>query len=188
MSDLTELLQHWHTGDNAVRGELLGRVYSELRAIAARHLSGERAGALVQPTALVNEAYLKLSGLDRMQWQSRSHFLAMAARMMREYLVDEARRRVASKRDGGVQVTLQDVDAREDSPRTDMLALNEALERLAKADPDRALLVELRFFGGLTVDETAEVLGRSPATVKRHWQVARAWLFREMASGADNDG
>ncbi|MEO0576418.1 MAG: ECF-type sigma factor [Pseudomonadota bacterium] len=180
MSDLTDLLQHWHTGDNAVRGELLQRVYNELHTIASKHLSGERANALVQPTALVNEAYLKLSKLDRIEWQNRSHFLAMAARVMREFLVDEARRRIAVKRDGGVQVTLYDADHRSDMPKTDMLALNEALERLAQADPDRALLVELRFFGGLTVQETAEVLGKSPATVKRSWQVARAWLYQEM--------
>lgn len=185
MSDLTELLQHWHTGDNAARGELLQRVYSELHHIASKHLSGERANPLVQPTVLVNEAYLKLSKLNRIEWQNRSHFLAMAARAMREFLVDEARRRVAAKRDGGVQVTLHDSDHRAETPKTDMLALNEALERLAKADPDRALLVELRFFGGLTVEETAEVLGQSPATVKRSWQVARAWLYQQMNSGGE---
>lgn len=174
------MLQQWHTKDSDAQNAVVQRLYGELRQIAARHLAGEHASPILQPTMLVNEAYMKLSQLDRMEWQNRSHFLAMAARAMREYLVDEARRRKSQKRDGGVQVTMMDSDHREDAPKTDMLALNEALERLAQADPERALLVELRFFGGLTVEETADVLDKSTATVKRSWRVAKAWLYHEM--------
>ncbi|MFK8051388.1 MAG: ECF-type sigma factor [Woeseiaceae bacterium] len=183
MSELTELLKHWHSDDQAVQGVVVDRIYGELRKIAGWHAAGESAASAVQPTVLVHEAYLRLSQLDRIEWKSKTHFLAMAAKAMRQYLVDESRRRAAGKRDGGIQVTLSDPAVREDMPKTDMLALNEALERLAKADPERALLVELRFFGGLTVEETADALGKSPATVKRSWQVARAWLFREMSAG-----
>ncbi|MEM7762971.1 MAG: ECF-type sigma factor [Pseudomonadota bacterium] len=184
MTDLTDLLQDWGSAEPNVRSQVVEQIYAELRQIAARHLAGERANALVQPTMLVNEAYLKLSSLDRIQWQNRQHFLAMAARAMREFLVDEARRRTSQKRDGGLQVTMSDALHQQSAPKTDMLALNEALDRLAAADPERALLVELRFFGGLTVDEVATLMNKSPATVKRSWQVARAWLYQQMNADA----
>ncbi|MEL7311833.1 MAG: ECF-type sigma factor [Pseudomonadota bacterium] len=181
--NVTQLLQQWNAGDEAARAAIIGTIYEDLRRIASRHLARESDQPLLQPTVLVHEAFLKLEGIDRIRWQDRAHFLAMAARAMREYLIDEARRRRAAKRDGGVQVTLSAVDRQHEEPKTDLLALNDALERLAKADSQRALLVELRFFGGLTVTETAEVMGISERTVKRSWQVARAWLFQELNSG-----
>ena len=185
MADVTELLQRWNAGDEAARAAIMERIYGELGGIARRYLADERAAVDLQPTALVHEAYMRLVDIDRIEWQGRSHFLAMAARVMREYLVDAARRRNARKRDGGIQVTLAGVDG-EDQPATEILALNEALERLAKADPDRALLVELRFFGGLTIEETAAVMGVSDTAVKRSWRVARGWLYQHMQScGAD---
>jgi RNA polymerase sigma factor (TIGR02999 family) len=187
MSDVTELLLQWNSGDENARAALIDRVYDELNAIAARYLAGEEAAEL-QPNSLVHECYLRLVDMDRVAWQGRAHFLAMAARLMRQILVDEARRRKAVKRDGGLQVTLSGVHPIIDQPTTNALALHEALERLAEADPERARLVELRYFGGLTVEETAEVLGISPATVKRSWEVARGWLYREMTRDRTRSG
>ncbi len=178
MADVTELLLQWNSGDEIARAELMQEIYSELRGIAARHLAGERNQGELQPSALVNEAYLRLIDMNRIEWQSRAHFMAMAARIMREILIDESRKRNAAKRDGGIQVTLSGIFAAVDSPTTNALMIHEALERLAEADPDRAWLVELRFFGGLTIDECAEILEVSPATVKRSWEVARGWLYR----------
>lgn len=180
MSDVTELLGRWNQGDADAREAIIERIYAELGGIAARYLANERADVEVQPTALVHEAYMRLADMDRVDWKGRAHFLSMAARLMREYLIDAARRRNAAKRDGGVRVTLSGVDGDPDAAGTDVLALNEALERLAEADPQRALIVELRFFGGLTVEETAEVVQMSPRSVKRSWQVARGWLFNEL--------
>ncbi|MEO1319090.1 MAG: ECF-type sigma factor [Pseudomonadota bacterium] len=187
MSEVTELLQRWNSGDAAAREAIIERIYGELGGIARRYLADERANVDLQPTALVHEAYMRLIGIDRIEWQGRSHFLAMAARVMREYLVDAARRRNARKRDGGIQVTLAGVDGAPDQA-TEILALNEALDRLAEADPDRALLVELRFFGGLTIEETAEVLDTSATAVKRSWRVARGWLYQHMQAGGSDDG
>ena len=182
MSEVTELLLQWNTGDQDVQAALIEHIYSELNAIAARQLRNERHVDL-QPNALVHEAYCRLIDLNRVEWQNRAHFLAMSARIMREVLIDEARKRNAAKRDGGIQVTLSGVFPESDNPSTDVLMLHEALERLAEADPDRARLVELRFFGGLTIEETAVVLDISPATVKRNWTVARGWLYRELNPG-----
>ncbi len=176
MTDVTQLLLQWNSGDEKARSDLVTALYSELRAIATRHLSGERVGDL-QPSALVSEAYLRLIDFDRIQWQNRAHFLAMAAKVMRDVLIDEARKRQAVKRSGGIQVTLSGLSGGGDDPTTNALLIHELLERLADIDPDRARLVELRFFGGLTIEETAEVLGISPATVKRKWQVSRGWLY-----------
>lgn len=187
MADVTALLLKWNSGDEQARGALMETVYSELRRIAASHLSRESHAHDLQPSALVNEAYLRLIDLNRIQWQNRAHFLAMSARIMREILIDESRRRNAAKRDGGVQITLTGLSSAQADASTNALALNEAMERLAEADPDRARLVELRFYGGLTIDETAEVLGISAATVKRSWDVARGWLFREMNRGEQTD-
>ena len=180
LSGVTSLLLQWNSGDVSAREALLERVHAELTAIAGRRLAGERHALTFEPAALVNEAYLKLIDLDRIDWQNRAHFFAMAARLMRQVLIDHARKRDAAKRDGGVRVTWTGVDPSSDPPQTDVLLLNGALDKLAEADPDRARLVELRFFGGLTIEETAEVLGSSPATVKRHWDVARGWLHRAM--------
>ena len=181
--DITTLLRDWRKGDLAARDRLVAVLYPELRALADRQLRGERANHTLQPTALVNEAYLRLSGLERMDFQDRSHFVRMAARVMREVLVDHARRRQADKRDGGHRVTLTGLDVAEEAGNVDALALDGALTRLEQIDPDKARVVELRYFGGLTIEETAEAMGSSPATVKRHWQSARAWLFDALADG-----
>ncbi len=175
-ADVTVLLAAWRRGDTSARDRLVRMVYPELRAVADRQLRGERAGHTLQPTALVNEAYLRLSGLDRIDWQDRSHFVRMAARLMREILVDHARRRDAAKRDGGQRVTLTGLELANDATDIDVIGLDAALARLERIDPDKGRVVELRYFGGLTVEETAEAMGLSPATVKRHWQAARAWL------------
>ncbi len=156
-------------------------LYDELRRIAARQLQGERDGHSLQATAVVHEAYLKLVDLRRMRWQDRRHFLAVASRLMRQVLVDHARARLAAKRGGaGPRVELTEASGVSEPRSVDFVALDGALERLAALDAEQARLVELRFFGGLTIAETAEVLGSSPATVKRDWETARLWLFREL--------
>lgn len=163
--------------------ELLPAVYEELRRLASSYLRRERDAQSMQPTALVHEVYLRLLHDKPMLFQNRAHFCAIAATAMRRILVERARARHALKR-GGVapRVTLDDALAEDKSgaPRVDVLALDQALERLEAIDPERARIVELRYFGGLSVEETAEELGVSPATVKRHWSVARAWLAREL--------
>ncbi len=175
--DVTELLAAWRSGDTGARDRLVRVVYPELRALADRQMRGERPQHTLQPTALVNEAWLRLSGLDRIDWQDRAHFVRMAARLMREILVDHARRRDAAKRDGGQRVTLTGLDLPAAENDLDVLALDTALARLEQIDADKARVVELRYFGGLSIEETAEAMQSSPATVKRHWQAARAWLF-----------
>lgn len=175
--ELTRWLAAWQQGDTAARDRLVEAVYPELRAIAQRQLGNERADHTLQATALVNEAYLRLSGLDRMQWQDRLHFVRMGARVMREVLVDHARRRAAGKRDGGERVPLTGLQLVDGGAGVDIAALDAALTRLESIDADKARVVELRYFGGLTIEETAQALGASPATVKRHWQAARVWLF-----------
>ncbi|NGX16107.1 ECF-type sigma factor [Wenzhouxiangella sp. XN24] len=185
MGDVTVLLRKLNAGDLAARETLLALIYSELTAIAARHLAGERHERELEPQALVHEGWLRMVELKRITWQDREHFLAMAARVMRQVLVDAARKRNAAKRDGGLQVTLSGLAAFEPDSNTDVLQLHEALERLAEIDPRRAELVELRYFGGLTIEEIAEFVGSSPATVKRNWDVARGWLFRAMTTDAD---
>lgn len=184
--DLTLLLKQWHSGGADLRDQVLARIYGDLTRIAARQLAEERFAEL-DPQGLVHEAYLRLMDLQRIDWRDRAHFFALAATVMRQVLVDEARRRQAAKRDGGLRITLTGLQLADDAASTDLLAVHAALDRLAQIDPDRARLVELRYFGGLTVDETAAVLEISPATVKRHWDVARAWLYRALAGapGAD---
>lgn len=178
--DVTSLLSAWRQGDGSARDRLVRIVYPELRALADRQMRGERGNHTLQPTALVNEAYLRLSGMDRIDWQDRAHFVRMAARIMREILVDHARRRDAAKRDGGHRVTLTGLDLPAEEGNVDVMGLDAALTRLEQLDPDKARVVELRYFGGLTIEETAEAMGSSPATVKRHWQAARAWLFNAL--------
>ena len=184
MADVTGLLLQWNEGDQSARATLIEHIYAELNTIAARHLAYERHSVELQPNSLVHEAYLRLIDLNRVQWQNRAHFMAMSARIMREILVDKARQRNAAKRSGGRQVTLTGLPLADDDTPTDALMIHAALEQLAEVDPDRARLVELRFFGGLTIDETAEVMGSSPATVKRSWEVARGWLYRAIREGA----
>jgi RNA polymerase sigma factor (TIGR02999 family) len=164
---------------------LLPVVYQELRRLAAAYLRRERPGQTLQPTALVHEAYLRLMKDRPDRWQNRAHFCAIAAHSMRQILIERARARGAQKR-GGAQprVTLDEALVAGAEPSVDLVALDQALARLEALDPEQARLVELRFFGGLTIEETAEAMNISPATVKRHWTVARAWLARELADGS----
>jgi RNA polymerase sigma factor (TIGR02999 family) len=156
-------------------------VYEELRRLAHRYMRGERAGHMLQTTALVNEAYMRLVDIERIEWRNRGHFFAMAATMMRRVLVDHARERARDKRGGGLVFTTLADHAVTSSPAIDVLALDEALDRLADMDPQQARIIELRYFTGLTIEETAEALGISPATVKRDWTWARAWLFQRLS-------
>ncbi len=182
-ADVTALLLAWSEGQEAARGRLMDVVYNELRQVARRHLQNERADHSLSPTALVHETYLKLIDLQRVQWQNRTHFFAMSARLMRRILVDHARSRDAAKRGGGQTLVVDGIDtvAAGFTPmNVDVLALDLALEKLADVDERQSRLVELRFFAGLTVEETAEILGIAPITVKRDWAHARAWLYREL--------
>jgi RNA polymerase sigma factor (TIGR02999 family) len=177
-----ELVARAGRGDRPSLETLMPLVYDELRRLAAHYLRGERPGQTLQPTALVHEAYLRLLKDRPDRWQNRAHFCAIAAHSMRQILIERARARDALKRGGGQpRVTFDEaLPAPADVPSFDLLALDAALERLAALDPDQARIVELRFFGGLTIEETAEAMGSSPATVKRHWALARAWLAREL--------
>jgi len=184
MATRDELVERASAGDRAALDALIPIVYRELRTLAARYLGRERRGQSLQATMLVHEAYLRLFRDQRLQWQNRPHFMAIAANVMREILVERARARGASKRGGDrLRVTLDDAVAAAPETAVDVLALHAALERLAALDPAQARLVELRFFGGLTVEEIALQSGSSPATVKRRWTAARAWLHREMTGG-----
>ena len=162
-----------------VADELFLEVYGDLRRLARRYLRGKHSGATLQPTALVHEAFLQLSSSRQTQWESRSHFLGVAARAMRQVLAQSYRRSTALKRDGGIRIQLWDSDGAE-AGEVEYGALEEALKRLEAEAPELGTIVELRFFGGLSVEETAEFLSISPATVKRHWRLARLWLFREL--------
>jgi RNA polymerase sigma-70 factor, ECF subfamily len=168
--------------DSSLRlSRVMPEVYNELRRLAYHYMAREKAGQTLQATALVNEAYLKLAKEKAHFWKNRSHFCAIAANAMRELLVERARARAASKRGGSrVRVSFENVLAPSDSKPVDLLALHEALERLGGMDPQLAQIVEMRFFGGLTIEETAEYLNASPATVKRSWSMAKAWLKNEM--------
>ena len=180
-ADLRGLLDKASGGDRGALNTLMPVVYRELRLLAGRYLARERKGQSLQATGLVHEAYLRLFKDKDLKWQNRPHFMAIAARSMREILVERARARDASKRGGNrVRVTLDDALAPLSQTPIEVLALNEALDRLAMLDEQQARIVELRFFGGLTVEEAADVLGVSPATVKRGWTAARAWLYREI--------
>jgi RNA polymerase sigma factor (TIGR02999 family) len=179
--DVTRLLARWKEGDEAALQQLVPIVHDELRRLARRQMAGERPGHTLQPTALVNEAYLRLVNLKQMQWQDRAHFFAMGARLMRRILVDFARSRRYQKRGGGAkQVSFtQAIEVAEGQP-ADVVALNDALEALAAVDERKSQVVELRFFGGLSVEETAEVLNVSRETVKRDWTFAKMWLRRQL--------
>lgn len=186
--DVTELLHAWKSGDDRALERLIPTIYRELRAIAARQLRGERTGHTLQPTALVNEAFLKLRGLSSIRWHDRAHFFAFSSRIMRRILVDHARGRLAAKRgaealhvgltegwDGAVEPGLS---------LAELIDLDRALDRLAEEEPRLTRLVEVRFFGGLTVEEAAEVLECSPRTVKRDWAFTRAWLLNQLGQPA----
>jgi RNA polymerase sigma factor (TIGR02999 family) len=179
---ITDLLRKFNGRDQAVADELLPLIYNELKKIAANYLRRERSDHTLQPTALVHEAYLKLIDITQVSWQNKAHFLGVAANQMRRILVDYARQHNAEKRGGEFHImTLnEDIDkAIEQS--TELIALDEALNELAKMDEVKARIVELRYFGGLTVEETAEVLGVAPITIKRHWRMTKAWLYGQLS-------
>lgn len=178
--DVTSVLKLWSEGDERAFGTLMPLVYDELHRMALRHLARERPNISLQATALVNEVCLRLLGWDQVRWQNRGHFFGVSAQMMRRVLVDIARRRRADRRGGGraVRVPLDDVDVPAAPADTDLVAIDRALEALAAHDARKARVVELRFFGGLSVEETAQALGVSPRTVYSEWAFARAWLYR----------
>jgi RNA polymerase sigma factor (TIGR02999 family) len=182
--DITRLLREWQDGSAQALERLLPLVYRELHTLASRYLSRERRDHTLQATALVNEAYLKISGQRAVDWQRRAHFFGIAAQLMRRILVDHARRDGRVKRGGGAtHLSLEGIDPPSPSmpiDAVDICALDAALSRLAAFDPHQARMVELRFFGGMTIEEAAEVMRSSTATMKREWAVARAWLYREL--------
>ena len=180
-SDATELLLAWSNGDESAFDKLVPLVYQELRALAQRYMRHERPDHTLQATALVNEAYVRLIDVNRIQWQNRAHFLAVAAQTMRRILVEFARQRHRQKRGGdAVRVTIGDAMEIAQDSSADLVALSDALSALATFDPRMSQVVELRFFGGLTVQETSDVLNVSPETVNRDWKTAKAWLLREL--------
>jgi RNA polymerase sigma factor (TIGR02999 family) len=180
---IANVLADWANRDPAARGRLVPIVYEELRRLAHHYMRNEREGHTLQTTALVNELYLRLAGIDGLRWRDRAHFFAMAATLMRRVLVDYARQRARDKRGAGLSVTSLDDNVTAPQRGVDVVALDEALERLAAVDPQQSRVVELRFFAGLSVKETAEALGISPATVKRDWATAKLWLYNELATG-----
>jgi RNA polymerase sigma factor (TIGR02999 family) len=182
-ASVSELLAAWAARDPSALDRLVPIVYDELRRLAHHYMRGERPGHTLQTTALVNEVYLRLAGIRGLQWRDRAHFFAMAGTLMRRVLVDYARRQGRTKRGGGIAVTSLDGHAVTSAPSVDIVALDEALQRLAAVDPQQSRIVELRFFGGLTIEETAAALEISPATAKRDWTTARAWLHHELATG-----
>ena len=180
---VTQLLKKWGSGDRSALDDLMPLVYHELRRLASNHLRRERPDHTLQPTALVNEAYLLMVDQRRAVWQNRAQFVGVAAQMMRRILVDHARSHNAEKRGGQhYTVSLSEADRFGKSPDIDLLRINEALERLAAIDPQQARIVELKFFGGLTIEEACEVLNVSHSTIERDWKMARAWLRRELGA------
>lgn len=177
---VTVLLARWRAGDASALQLLVPLVYAELRRLAQHYLLRERVGHTLQPTALVNEAYLRLAGQGRGDFADRTHFIGVAAHLMRQILVDHARARNAAKRDGGSRVELQEAEHPLQQSDIDVTALDDALNRLAEFDANLCQLVELRFFGGLSIEDTAAVMSVSTSTVKREWAAARAWLNREL--------
>ena len=183
----TQLLIDLSSGDTAALEKLTPLIYDELHRLAHRFLRRERGGHTLQTTALVNEAYLRLVDQRNLRWQNRAHFFAIAAQLMRRILIDYARRRQYAKRGGGApHVSLDEAAVLSEERATDLIALDEALEGLASIDPQQSRVVELRFFGGLTIEETAEVLKLSHDMVKREWSTAKAWLYREMSGGTSS--
>jgi RNA polymerase sigma factor (TIGR02999 family) len=175
-----DLIVRWRSGDEQALKDLLPLVYEELRRVARKHLRSQRANHTLQTTALIHEAYLRLAGAEGAGVQDHNHFVALASRVMRQVLVDHARGRLAAKRQGGVRVTLSDAADIADRSEVDVLGVDEALTRLFELDEQQARVVELRFFGGLSIQETADALNISPSTVKREWTMARTWLSREL--------
>jgi RNA polymerase sigma factor (TIGR02999 family) len=181
-TDVTQLLVKWSEGDSSALEQLMPLVYGELRRLAGAYLRRERSDHTLQSTALVHEAFMRLVNQQDVRWQSRAHFFAIAAQMIRRILVDYARSQHAEKRGAGaVKLELDAALAIPLKTDVDLVLLNDALDRLAELDPRQSRLVELRFFAGLSIEETAEVMQLSPATIKREWHSARAWLFREIS-------
>ncbi len=180
--EITRLLRLWSDGDERAFDQLIPLVYEELHLLAMRYMGRERAGHSLQATGLVNEVCLRLLGWDQARWQNRGHFFGVSAQMMRRVLVDIARRRRAERRGGvGIEhVTLDGIDVAQEEPDGDLVAIDQALDELARSDPRKAQVVELRFFGGLSLEETAEALGISLRTANSDWSFARAWLFRRL--------
>jgi RNA polymerase sigma factor (TIGR02999 family) len=182
--EVTRLLLAWNEGDQAALEKLMPLVHAELHRLAHHYLGGERHGHTLQTTALIHEAYLRLIDWKSVRWQNRAHFFGVSARLMRRILVDFARSRPPLERAGQLQqVSLDEALAVSEEPSADLVALDEALTTLAELDPRKSRVVELRFFGGLSVEETAEVLQVSPITVMREWNKAKAWLYRELSRG-----
>jgi RNA polymerase sigma factor (TIGR02999 family) len=181
--EISVILKDWSGGNRASADVLLTLVYDELRKIAGKYLRKERSGHTLQPTALVHEAYMKMIDISDINWQDRAHFFAVSANVMRHILVDHARAKLADKRGGDSErIALEDAISLSNEPNVDLLAVDEALNELAQFDEQQSRIVELRFFGGLTIEETAHVAGISPATVKREWAMAKAWLHRKLSS------
>jgi RNA polymerase sigma factor (TIGR02999 family) len=186
--EVTQLLLAWNSGDRAALDQLIPLVYDELHRIARRYLHQERAGHILQTTALVNEAYLRLIDAQKVQWQNRAHFFAIAARLMRRILVDFARERNYQKRGGGeFLIPLDEAPPVSCELNEDVVALDEALHKLAELDERKSRVVELRFFGGLTEEEIAETLKVSPETVRRDWRLAKSWLLRRLSEGPGDE-
>ena len=186
--EVTQLLADWGRGDRSALEKLLPLVHAELRRIAQRQMSHERPGHTLQATALVNEAYMKLAGQQEFEWQNRAHFFAVAAQVMRHILIDHARAHARDKRGGGaIQVSLNEAAMLAEDQAEHFVALDEALRTLEQIDPQKGRIVELRYFGGLSTEETAEVLNISPRTVRREWQRARAWLYRMISEGTADE-
>ena len=181
---VTELLQHWKQGDEQALRALVPMVYKELRRLAHYHLQAERPDHTLQSTALVHEAYLRMMGNQAPDLQNRAHFVAVASRLMRQILVDYARTRQASKRDGGCRITFEDLAALPIHGDSDLLALDSALDELSRIDGRQGQIVEMKFFGGLSAPEISQVLGISRATVDRDWATARVWLHRQVSRTA----
>jgi RNA polymerase sigma factor (TIGR02999 family) len=183
--DVTQLLLAWSDGDREALDELTPLIYRELKKLAESYLRRERVGHTLQPTALAHEAYIKLIDQQNVRWQNRAHFFGIAAQAMRRILVDHARARLAGKRGSGAAVVALDDAVDVSDQRADQLiALDEALKSLAELDPDKSRVVELKYFGGMTLEEIAEVLGVSRATVIREWRMAKAWLYGELKRGS----
>lgn len=183
--EVTQLLKAWTAGDQNALERLTPLVYEQLHRVAQRYMAGQRPGHTLQTTALVNEVYLRLVDCSRVNWQDRAHFLAVSAQLMRRILIDFARSRGYQKRGGNVvHLSLEDAPSISDQPDADVVALDEALKSLAEVDDRKSKVVELKFFGGLSIEETAEVLKVSKETVVRDWRLARAWLLRELSGEA----
>ena len=188
-NEISELLVAWGAGDESALDRLMPLVYDELRRLAHRYMNHERAGHTLQTTALVNEAYLRLVNWREVRWQNRAHFFAVSAKMMRRILVDFARDKQYLKRGGGaIRVSLFEAASFNDQPSADLVALDEALTALAEVDQRKGQVVEMRFFGGLSVEEVAEVLKVSKETVMRDWRLAKVWLLRELGQEASVEG